>query len=88
MEEIKSQLKAAHQEDRQALVAKMEAEQTSEVAGLKAQYEAELLSVKEELSRVQREGDAKHTSVEQRLASETAEKKVKRDEGEAWREGH
>jgi chromosome segregation ATPase len=74
VEEMKSQLKEAHEGERQALVAKMEAEHSSEVSGLKAQYEAELLNVKEELSRVRREGEAERTSTEQRLASETVMK--------------
>ncbi|CAI8028655.1 hypothetical protein GBAR_LOCUS16316 [Geodia barretti] len=74
VEEMKSQLKEAHEGERQAVVAKMEAEHSSEVSGLKVQYEAELLSVKEELSRVRREGEAERSSTEQRLASETAMK--------------
>ena len=77
---MKSQLKEAHEGERQAVVAKMEAEHSSEVSGLKVQYEAELLSVKEELSRVRREGEAERSSTEQRLASETAMKQVKRGE--------
>ena len=75
---MKSQLKEAHEGERQALVAKMEAGHSSEVSGLKAQYEAELLNVKEELSRVRREGEAERTSTEQRLASETVMKQVKK----------
>ena len=85
VEELKSQLKVAHQEEQQALLAKMEAERTSEVMGLKAQYEAELNCIKEELSRVQREGDAARSSAEQRLASETAQKQVRQSRRQWWK---
>ena len=78
VEEIKSQLQAAHAEEQRALAAEFEAKRTSEVMGLKAQYEAELQSTKEELARVRREGDEARSSVEQQLASETARKQVRR----------
>ena len=76
VEEMKLQLRAAHEEEQRALVAKMEVERSSEVTGLKAQYEAELHGLKEELARVQREGEEIRRSVEQQLSSETCRKQV------------
>ena len=80
---MKCQLKVAHEEEERALVAKMGAERTSEVAGLKGQYETELHGVKEELARVRREGEEARSSAEQQLASETAMKQV-RTHAQLW----
>ena len=77
VEEVKLQLQAAHTEEQRTLAAELEAKRSSEVMGLKAQYEAELLGVKEELARVQRTGEEEKTCVEQQLATEVAKKQVR-----------
>lgn len=77
VEEINTQLKAAHEDEQRALLAECDAKRTSEVMGLNVQYEAELQSVKEELSRVRREGEEGKSSVEQQLASEKDKKQVR-----------
>ena len=77
VEEIKAQLQAAHANERKTLTEELQAERSAEVAGLKGQYEAELHSVKEELSRVLRTWEEEKSSAEKELASETAEKRVR-----------
>ena len=77
VEEIKAQLQVAHANERKTLTEELQAERSAEVAGLKGQYEAELHSVKEELSRVLRAWEEEKSSAEKELASETAEKRVR-----------
>ena len=77
VEKTKTELQTALAGEQRAIVAKMEADRTSEVMGLKAQYEAELHSVKEELMHVRRAGEEEKSHVEQQLASETASKQVR-----------
>lgn len=77
MESMTTQLQAEHMEERQALMAEMEAKRTTDVAQLQAQYEAELHSMKEELSRVQRAGEQETASMKEQLSSEMASKQVR-----------
>ena len=76
VEEMKVQLQARHAEEREVLVAEMDAKRTTELTQLQAQYEAELHGVKEELSRVQTEREEERGNLQGQLATEAAGKQV------------
>ena len=78
VEVMKAQLQEAHAKERKALVEELQTERSAEVTRLRAQYEAELHSMKEELSRALRTWEEEKSSAEKQLASETAEKRVRK----------
>ena len=93
VEEVRSQLQARHSEEQEALAARMEVERTEEVSRLKVQYEAELLSVKEQLTRAEREREEAQNSAREQLVAESASKEVRREkegggEGEGEHKGN
>ena len=75
--EMKVQLAARHAEEREALVEEMEGKRREEVRQVEGQYELELVSVREQLSRAEGERDEARASARDQLVSESAIKEVR-----------
>ena len=75
--ELKTQLTARHAEEREALVGEMEGKRREEVRQMEGQYELELVSVHEQLSRAEGERDETLAFAREQLVSESAIKEVR-----------